>query len=173
MFRIPLNLGMKMNKVFTHCSFALLVAFTMVACSKDKFASKPSLKFKSISSYDIANRQLFEIRLEYTDAEGDLSVDANALSIRRVVTRCKNDTANFPYNLPPIPETKNSSGELVIKFANNTGDFVNQGYGFYTKASCVSSALVDTTTFLFSIKDKAGNVSDTIKIDRPVLVRSQ
>ena len=164
---------MKMNKVFTYCSFALLVAFTLVACSKDKFASKPSLKFKSISSYDIGNKELFEIRLEYTDAEGDLSVDNDALSIRRVVSRCKTDTGKFPYNLPEVPETKNSSGEIVIRFANNTIDYINQGYALYAKASCVSSLLTDTTTFYFSIKDKAGNVSDTIKIDQPVLVRGQ
>jgi hypothetical protein len=162
-----------MNKVFSSCCFGLLLVLIIVGCSKDKFATKPSLKFKSISSYDIGNKQLFEIRLEYTDAEGDLSVDNDALSIRRIVSRCKADTGKFPFILPAVPETKNSSGEIVIRFANNTLDYINQGYGIYAKASCVSSVLTDTTTFLFSIKDKAGNISDTITTDRPVLIRGQ
>jgi hypothetical protein len=163
---------MMMNKrLFNTIGVGLLLL--LAGCGKDDFATKPSLKFKSISSYDVANRGTFEIRLEYTDAEGDLSIADSALTIIRTVARCPAATINFRYQLPTIPATRNSSGDIVIKYAVNTPDYTNQGYTLYPLGTCNVGTRPDTTSFRFFIRDKAGHVSDTVQLDRPVLIRRQ
>lgn len=170
--RFALYLRM-MRKLIKYSGLAVLIALAFAGCSKDKYASKPSLKFKSISSYDVPNKGLFEIRLEYTDLEGDLSTADSALIIHRDVARCPSGSIDFKYKLPSVPTTKNASGDIVIHFENNGTDYLNAGYATYTPAPCVTGSYTDTTTFKFYIRDVAGNVSDTITIDKPVLIRRQ
>lgn len=161
-----------MTKLMTACCALVLTAILVAGCSKDKFNTRPSLKFKSISTYDVAQRGLFEIKLEYTDAEGDISVDNNSFVIRRSVPRCVADTTVDSYRLPTVPQVSNASGEIVIRFANNTVDFVDNGYAIYNKTSCNgNTGRPDTTTFRFFLTDKAGNKSDTVTTDRPVIIR--
>ncbi len=159
------------TKLFTRLFVICFIVIVIAGCGKDKFDTRPSLKFKSISSYNIPRGALFEIRLEYTDAEGDLDVSDSSLIINRTVARCASATANFKTNaLPPIPATKNSSGEIVIRYENGTQNHTSEGYGSYTASLCNTVANIDTTTFRFYIRDKAKHVSDTIVIDRPVLI---
>lgn len=162
---------MMFTRLFTRLSLICFVLIVIAGCGKDKFDTRPSLKFKSISSYDIPYGALFEIRLEYTDAEGDLDVSDSSLIINRMVARCPSATASFRTNqLPPIPESNNSSGEIVIRYENGSTNYGPEGYANYAPSTCNTFGNVDTTFFRFYIRDKKNHVSDTIQIDRPVLI---
>ena len=52
--------------------FSILILFT-TSCTKDKFSSTPSLKFKSVNTTELHNQQLLTFTLSFTDAEGDLT----------------------------------------------------------------------------------------------------
>ena len=164
---------MMMNKLNTVAGFGILLITLLLAagCSKDKYASKPSLKFKSASSYDVPNGGLLTMRLEYTDAEGDLSTADSAITFIRTVARCNAPALTYRYALPTVPATKNASGEIVIRFENSTQNFIDQGFATYSPSTCINSNRPDTTTFRFFIRDKAGNVSDTVFTDRPIIIR--
>ena len=146
--------------------FILLV--TIAACSKDKFETKPSLKLKSQSRIVPAdNEAIFSVTLEYTDKEGDLygprdsSVyyQAVLLNVRSVI-----GGPNYPpayASLPEFPDKR--SGEIEIRmdrFAYYKQIQNNQGGDDFN----------DTLVFSIVIKDKAGNLSDTVTTEPIVLL---
>ncbi len=161
------------NRKFFAC-FGIIAGMLMLiaGCSKDKYDTRPSLKLKSVSSYDVPNGGIFTIRLEFTDAEGDLSIGDSALIILGTVRQpnCR-DTTLFKYKLPEIPTTKNASGDIVIRYENSTSNYSNQGYQTYNPSTCISTNRPDTTSLRFFIKDKAGHTSDTVSLDRPIIIR--
>lgn len=145
----------------------------IAGCSKDKYATKPSLKLKSVSSYDVAFGQTFIMRLEYTDAEGDLSSGDSSIIIKRIVTNCSAPTLVYAgYKLPEIPATKNASGDIVVRFENSTSNYLSQGFDSYNPSTCIRSQRPDTTFFRFFIRDKAGNISDSVSTDKPIIIRT-
>lgn len=146
--------------------FILLV--TIAACSKDKFETKPSLTLKSQSRIVPAdNEAIFSVTLEYTDKEGDLSgprdssvyYQAVLLNVRSVI-----GGPNYPpayASLPEFPDKR--SGEIEIRmdrFAYYKQIQNNQGGNDFN----------DTLVFRIAIKDKAGNVSDTVTTEPIVLL---
>ncbi|MBL7769807.1 MAG: hypothetical protein JNK20_12565 [Flavipsychrobacter sp.] len=138
--------------------FILLVTFA--ACSKDKFETRPTIKIKSQSRVVPAdNEAIFSVTLEYTDKEGDLSGIRDSsvyyqavLQNVRSVLGGSNYSADYP-SLPEFPERR--SGEIEIRMErvfyyrpiqNNQGGNDSN----------------DTLIFRIAVKDRAGNVSDTI-----------
>lgn len=131
------------------------------ACNKDKFTTKPQLRFIEAKNYTVPRGGLIEFRIEFTDKEGDLS---DTLFIETVTTRCAASNRKLKYAVPPFPESSNSKGEFEIAFAN--GVFL-PGYVALPGPAC---GRPDTTTFKFWIRDKAKNVSDTITTDKPIII---
>ncbi|HMP91339.1 MAG TPA: hypothetical protein PKD90_00570, partial [Phnomibacter sp.] len=122
------------------------------------------LKFVKASSYDVPRGGIMQFTLEFTDAEGDLT---DSLYIERVVPQCNASTnRNLRYAIPAFPATKDAKGEIEVAFAN--GVFV-PGYVALSSPAC---GRPDTTTFRFYIKDKEKNVSDTVEVDRPIIIRN-
>lgn len=142
---------------------AILAAILLNSCGKDKYTSKPQLKFIKADSYDVSRGQLITFRIEFTDKEGDLS---DSIFIRSEAKGCAASNRTLGYPMPAFPSTSNSKGELEINFVN--GQFV-QGYVAMPGPAC---GRPDTTTYYFWIKDKAKNVSDTIKTDKPLIIRN-
>jgi len=140
-----------------------VAAILLYACGKDKYTSKPQLKFIKADSYDVARGELITFRLEFTDKEGDLS---DSIFLRAEAKGCPASNRVLGYPVPEFPTTSNSKGELEINFVN--GQFV-QGFVAMPGPAC---GRPDTTTYYFWIKDKAKNVSDTISTDKPLIIRN-
>ncbi|MBL7737702.1 MAG: hypothetical protein JNK14_00660 [Chitinophagaceae bacterium] len=132
----------------------LLVSLIVISCEKDKFTTKPQLKYLSENTTNIAGEQLLIMRLDMTDKEGDFS---SFLAIKKTVKGCptSNYTDSTLFAIPgEFIDTKQTRGELVI-----TLDKIKRG----TNTCFQPGGLVrpDTTIFSFWTRDKAGNVSDT------------
>lgn len=54
--------------------FASSVLVLAAACGKDKFETKPRLEIDSYNSREIVQGQQLEVRINYFDKEGDLSL---------------------------------------------------------------------------------------------------
>lgn len=146
--------------LFSIATVALL-SIIAAACSKDKYTTKPQLKFLSAENYTVPRGGLISFRIEFTDKEGDLT---DSIFIQTVTTRCAQSNRKLGYPVPAFPATSNTKGEFEINFVN--GQFV-PGYVALPGPAC---GRPDTTTFFFWIKDKAQNVSDTIKTDQPIII---
>lgn len=138
-----------------------MLILVAAACSKDNYTTKPQLKFLKADNYTVPRGGLITFRIEFTDKEGDLS---DSIFIRAVTTRCPQSNRLLKYPVPAFPLTQNIKGEFEINFVN--GQFV-PGYVALPGPAC---GRPDTTTFFFWVKDKAQNVSDTVKTDKPIII---
>ncbi len=141
------------------------VSILLAGCTKDKYTTKPQLKFKSVNSYNISRGDLITFKLEFTDKEGDVS---DTLYIQNRTASCP--TSDYPapaaYKVAEFPTSSNIKGQLQLVFENGTN---NTGNVIYAANRCQRP---DTTIFYFWIKDKANNISDTIRTDKPVVIQN-
>ena len=137
-----------------------LILVTVVACKKDKFATKPSLTLKEVSTRNVIPAPIVSqtpplvLTFEYTDAEGDVA--GGNINVMKVVPNCPQsefvDTGiNGRYKIPNVPTTKNQIAELELKFPY-----------FFISPRC---AFNDTARFKVWITDRACNSSDTVDTD--------
>ena len=147
---------MKTFPAFLIASLAIL----LIACTKDKFATKPRIEIKSYNSKEIPLHGQLTIRLNYFDKEGDLGTgDFFAARIRQNALPLGSSDANRPdtlvYPLPDFPVK--DKGEILLQL--NYDDFLKE-----------SLTRNDTIVFRIAVADKAGNKSDTITSDRIVIL---
>jgi hypothetical protein len=143
--------------------FALSLAILVVACSKDKYETKPRLEIKDYNTKEVSRGQDLRIRLNYYDKEGDID-GAWIVGIRDRLNQFplgpnddRTDTfpnPNNPVYLPDFPAK--DFGEITFQLPYDA-----------LKESQVEN---DTMVFRFAITDKAGNKSDTITSDKIVVI---
>lgn len=154
-----------MKQILFYSALVLLLA----ACGKDKFETKPQLVLKSQSTDVVPIQGNLRLVFEFTDKEGDVSdtlfYKKERLNVRKVETK----TDSLGLKVPEFPNTQ--KGEFVINF-----DYEN-----YLKSainppripgSVPSEYESDTLNLKFILKDKAGNKSDTVRIDNLIVLRT-
>jgi hypothetical protein len=107
-----------------------------------------------------------EMRLEFTDKQGDL--DSVILYKNRLNSDPK--TVLFPvlpYQLPTFPNK--SKGEIKLTLQNTD---LNACQTPSPQADAPNGKEPDTIIFKIIVKDKAGNVSDTVTTDKLVIERT-
>lgn len=130
----------------------------LAACSKDKFTTKPQLKFKSVSSTSLNQGDVLEFKLQVTDKEGDIQ---DSIWFQRISKVCKGEGANelsdipSPYAMPKFDSRTDVNGEITMTFSYNS-----IGTGYPSLGGCGFRA--DTSVFRFWIRDNGQHVSDTI-----------
>ena len=140
-----------------------VLAFLLLSCGKDQFTTKPQLKYKSTSATTVSGSQILTIRLDLTDKEGDFTP---LLGMKKTVSGCPTsdfiDSASFT-----IPDefikTKGLHGEVNVIL-----DKIKRGSN-----SCFlpgGATRPDTTIFSFWTRDKAGNVSDTTRTEKIIIL---
>ncbi|MEP6927984.1 MAG: hypothetical protein ABI834_10125 [Ginsengibacter sp.] len=131
--------------------FSICLLLLFASCKKDKFATTPSLKFKSVNTTELHRQELLKFTLSFTDAEGDLT---DNVFVQKIVPGCVNSNFEQLYPLPPFPTTKDQKGDLIITFGYNV-----TGYTDVLAAQCLKN---DTAVFRFVLRDKAQHASDTV-----------
>src|SRR3982751_5744837 len=72
------NLGVIiMKRIFV----SIVLATSIIACSKDKFKTEPQVDIKSFGPAEVTKGELFTLRAEVTDKEGD--VQDSVLLVRK------------------------------------------------------------------------------------------
>ena len=132
--------------------FSIFLIIILAGCSKDKFGTTPTLKFKSVNTTQIHSGSLLIFTLTFTDAEGDIS---DSLYAETIVPNCKESERSQSFPVPVFPTTKNDKGDLTVIFRYNASD---PSY-FNFSPQCQMN---DTTVFRFALTDKANHTSDTI-----------
>jgi hypothetical protein len=131
----------------------LLTILTVLSlsCGKDTFQSKPQLFFKSVNTTVVPVGAPLEITFRLTDKEGDFY---DTVWLKKQTTRCplSNFADSLKYKVPgDAPRIPNFDGEVVL-----TLDYYLDGL----QPACIRQ---DTAVFSIWMKDKKGNLSDTIK----------
>lgn len=139
---------------------AVIAICFLIACSKDKYTTKPQLKYKGVNTKTLSRNQTLTFTLEVTDSEGDLQ---DSLWVQEVVRNC---TGGFtaPYKMPEFTAVKNLKGEVDVCYAYG----INLGCPII-QPTCTNKN--DSATFKFWIRDKAKNISDTISSEEVVIIQ--
>ena len=147
----------------------VLTAFVvvMIACNKDKFLTKPTIKIKSLNTEFIPLNGSLIITLECTDKEGDVQDSVIIIKRRlnkRVVTTLR-DTLR--YRFPVFP---NSPRTEVIATLDYQTILSAQSPPNIPGTSPPQKEL-DTLILKLAVRDKAGHTSDTITTNRIIVFR--
>ncbi|MDP4150269.1 MAG: hypothetical protein Q8927_14740 [Bacteroidota bacterium] len=124
--------------------------FLLVSCSKDKFATKPSLSIKSINT-TVEVQGILDVLFQYTSKKGNLGqgtfvVIRNRLNQEPVpINSANTDTLTGP--IPSYPD--NSSAEFELKLDWNTLHETDDQD--------------DSVIMKFAAIDRDGHSSDTIQ----------
>jgi hypothetical protein len=134
------------------------------ACKKDTFETKPKLEFKRVNATTFAQGNTVSFVIEFTDKEGDI----DSIYIHRVSKVCPTSGSYRTPGRERMPseyeQTKNVKAEFAINFAYNVSNA-----GFPTLTAC--GIRNDTAFFKFWVKDKAGNISDTVSSPNVVFLK--
>lgn len=137
-----------------------LFALIFIGCKKEKFTTKPQLTFKSINTKVLDRGQIIIFTLGYTDLEGDLQ---DSIYVEKIEPTCTQSGFISKYIIPNFPSTKNAEGDIQVSFGYNVDN-----YPLIKAPQCSRN---DTCYFRFALKDKAQNVSDTVKSDVFVIIK--
>lgn len=139
----------------------------IVSCGKNKFNTKPSLTLKSISSTTVPINSSLVFNFEFTDKEGDISDSIFLKKIRvnsLVVPVIEPDTFGFP--IPSFPEKPKGEISLSLDYNLHVVAAINPP----TQGN-PPMPVPDTIVFKFALRDKAGNISDTVTTQPIAVIR--
>ncbi len=139
-----------------------IIILLFSSCNKEKYATKPQLKYKSANKTVFRQGDVIVLTLSFTDAEGDLQ---DSIYVEKYVASCVNSTFGRKFKLPDFPTAKNQKGEITITYGyNNNQNNLQQ----ILTPQCNRN---DTCIFKFVLKDKAQNKSDTAYSEKIVLIK--
>jgi hypothetical protein len=141
--------------------FSIILLF-LFSCKKDKFTTKPQLKYKSVNNKVFRSGDVIQFTLSFTDAEGDFS--DSALYVEKFEPKCIASRFSQFYRLPDFPTTKDQSGDITVVYGYNVSSLPP-----ILGPQCINRN--DTAIFKFVLRDKANNKSDTAFSDPIVLIR--
>ncbi len=150
-------------------AIALFYAVILLSCKKDEFTTRPQLEFISTSLTTWSPGENITFTLKFTDKEGDIFgfVDPildTALYVQKLVRNCAESSTASYYELPDAPEVDFSEGELLIRYSYSPAS----DYPLVKDPVCDGKN--DSCIFRFVLRDRAGNVSDTISSPEIVLI---
>ncbi len=130
------------------------------ACSKNTYNTKPTIKIKSISTNVVQNGNDLTVQLQVTDKEGDVTDSMSITKVRvnqKVAPITVRDILYF--KVPDAPNSIDGIVQLDLKYQDHLISAQNP------------LGENDTLLLRFALRDKAGNVSDTITSDSIVVIR--
>jgi hypothetical protein len=142
--------------------YTILISFIsllFISCNKDKFSTRPQLKYKSVNTNILSRGQIIIFSLSFTDAEGDLE---DSIYVEKIEPTCPNSNFDAKYKIPVFPLSKNLQGDLEISYGYNVPN-----YPLILGPQCMRN---DTCFFRFVLKDKAQNKSDTVNSETIVII---
>ena len=146
----------------TKILLTLIAVGFLISCNKNKYTTRPQLKYKSVNTRVLSRNQQLTFTLEATDAEGDLQ---DSIWVQEVVKNCSSGGGTTKYKMPDFAATKDLKGDIVICYAYG----INLGCPDIIEPRC--SGRNDSATYKFWIKDNANHVSDTVTSDQVVVLQ--
>lgn len=144
--------------------FGAIFCLVVAACGKDKFNTRPSLELKSISSNIVPLNGDLVVTFKYTDKEGDIGDTLFVKKIRTNENVLPTIRDSFPLAMPTnLPDKTKGEIRLNLQYQNHLVSAENPG----TPPDAASDSLI----FKFALKDKGGNISDTVTTDIIVIER--
>ncbi|MER3497282.1 MAG: hypothetical protein C4308_00910 [Chitinophagaceae bacterium] len=130
----------------------VIISLVVVACSKDKFTTKPQVEVRSVSPNPVLSGNLITIKAHFTDDEGDLDSVLVIYKWYNGNTVTKADTlGRYGESILQLPK-KIREADIFLRYSYNN---------FNSNTIALSAVPKDTTaTFGLILIDKKKNRSD-------------
>ncbi len=142
-----------------------IIVILAISCNKDKFLTKPTISIKSMNTEFVPLNGSLIITLECTDKEGDVQ-DSIFIVKRRLnkrVVPTVRDTLRFLFPIfPATPKT-----EIIATLDYQT--ILSALNPPIIPGSNPPQKELDTLILKMAVRDKAGNISDTV-ISKQIIV---
>lgn len=147
----------------------LLLTTIIWGCQKNEFNTRPQLEFvsASLSTWEPGQNMVFTLR--FTDKEGDIfgpldPIFDTTLYVEKITRNCPASNFSAYYELPDAPADDFSEGEVLVRFSL----FPATDFPAVRDPQCENRN--DSCVFRFVLRDRAGNVSDTVTSPEIVLI---
>jgi hypothetical protein len=134
------------------------LAIGVLSCSKDSFETTPTLEYKSSNTDIVPQNSDLRVELSYTDKEGDL--DSATVYRKRLNKRGPLTASPIVYSMPAGFENQ-PQGDVVLTLDYTFA--LTLQMNAIIKPGSSGQFEPDTLELGFQVKDKAKNVSDTVK----------
>jgi hypothetical protein len=139
----------------------------LTACNKDKYQTKPQISIKSVSTDVVPINGSATFVLSYTDKEGDIS---DTLYVRK--TRINKTTVATVrdyifYKIPDFPDYPKGEINVMLDYQTILSAITPPPI----PGSNPPQPQPDTLNIKFWIKDKGGNISDSVTAEKIVVIR--
>ena len=135
-----------------------LTLVTLVSCNKDKLATKPSLKLKSIGPTLVSNGESLTINLEFADLEGDIS-DTVYVEKIRINKQSTATVRNFlELAVPAVPNPTRGNIILSLGFQTHLVSAIDPPVISLNPLVLENDSLI----LKMRLRDQAGHYSDTL-----------
>lgn len=143
-------------------TLCVVMALALVACRKDKFKSEPQVEIKSLGPDVVQKGQLFTLRAEVTDKEGDLQ-DSVLLVRKRFAGNVQLTVDTLRYNLFDFNFPDKQTIEVSAIFS----------YGELIDGAIFANLESQDRQFAVGmiVRDKAGNRSNYAESNKITLKR--
>jgi hypothetical protein len=147
--------------------FLSLSLLVIASCKKKGGNSKPDIELKDVKIQQVISGNLtgtlVDIDIEITDAEGDVRDSVFILKQDAGTPPCPNNTSDQSKQIPVYPSLTKDKVLFRLKFVSRIQQL--KDYVTLPGNNCASRA-PDTSRFIIWVKDKAGNLSDTVTTNR-------
>jgi hypothetical protein len=147
----------------TKLILCLLVIVSFCSCDKDKFSTKPKLTLVSVDGGDLKiPTDVAKVTIECTDEEGDVdsTIFYRRINLRNCTIRPSDTSVKFKA-LPAFDRYGFLDVNFVLNFVRGANTTTQIDIG---QKACTGTGSSDSLQMQFWIKDKARNVSDTLKV---------
>lgn len=151
----------------TRIWLAMIIAFGMISCDKDKFETIPQLEYKSRSTDIVGVNETLRLNIEFRDKEGDVS-DSVLIVRQRLNKRGAVQLPASPWRIPDFPKTDKGEFELVLEYQ---GHLITGLTAIRVVGSNPPRNEIDTLRLKIVARDKGGNKSDTLVVDNVYVIR--
>lgn len=145
----------------------LLGIAVVTGCKKDKLATIPKIKIKSVNTTTVDLNGTLRVTLEFADQEGDItdSVFVNKIRLNKTVVPTIRDS--FRLKIPDFPP--NSRGDILI--ALDYQSLISAITPPTIPGSSPPAKEADTLRIKFTVRDKAKNKSEAATAEQIIVIR--
>jgi hypothetical protein len=145
----------------------LSLSLVVFGCSKDKVETKPHLSLKSAEPKIVPLNNDMIVNMEFTDEEGDLDgVYLWKKRMNKITSATVRDSIFLA--VPEFPKNNSGQLELFLEYQRHLISASNP-----RRNPLTGKLESDTLNMKFVVKDREGNVSDTVYLNDVVILRDQ
>ncbi|MGB8195323.1 MAG: hypothetical protein WCF67_25550 [Chitinophagaceae bacterium] len=144
----------------------IFLCAALAACDKNKFQTKPTLELKNMNGNIVPSGASLLLEFKFTDKEGDINDTLYVMKVRTNKIKVPTIRDAFTLLVPTFPKNTQGEVQVLLDHTIHLESAINP-----PKDPVTGKNQNDTLMLKFVLRDKAGNLSDTVTAGPVVVLR--